>query len=93
MGDLPKNQTESLLTFPCDFTIKVFGMNSDNFEAAVFSIIRKHAPNVSDRTFSARKSGSGKYMALSITVHVESKDQLDSIYQALSAAPEILMTL
>lgn len=27
---------ESLLKFPCDFTLKVFGLASDEFEASVF---------------------------------------------------------
>lgn len=86
-------QSESLLKFPCDFTIKVFGNTSDEFEAAVFGIVHKHAPNFSDRAIQSRLSGNGKYCALSITVHVTSKEQLDSIYQDLSSSPQVLMAL
>ena len=39
MTDEPK---ETLLTFPCDFTIKVFGTASPAFDAAVSDIIHKH---------------------------------------------------
>ena len=84
---------ETLLTFPCDFTIKVFGTPSDEFEAAVYDIIQKHVPSVSDHVTQARASSSGKYIALSVTVHVDSKDQLDRIYQELSASPLVLMAL
>lgn len=87
------DQNESLLKFPCDFTIKVFGLASDEFEAAVFGIVHKIIPNLSDRAIHARKSENGKYLALSITVHAESKAQLDSIYQALSSSPLVLMAL
>lgn len=92
MGDTP-DQNESLLKFPCDFTIKVFGLAGDEFEAAVFGIVHKQVPNLSDRAIQSRKSENGKYLALSITVHVESKAQLDAIYHALSSSPHVLMAL
>lgn len=84
---------ESLLKFPCDFTIKVFGLANDDFEAAALGIIHKHAPNFTDQAFQARPSEGGKYKALSITIHAESKEQLDAIYMELSASPHILMVL
>ena len=93
MTDKQKQSNESLLTFPCDFTIKVFGMASDEFETAVFSIIHKHAPNLSDRMIQSRQSEHGKYCALTITVHVDSKEQLDRIYQDLSANKQVIMAL
>ncbi|RDI45143.1 HP0495 family protein [Aquicella lusitana] len=88
-----KEQKESLLKFPCDFTIKVFGIASDEFEATVLTIIHQHAPNLSDRAIQSRQSEHGKYCALTITVHVNSKEQLDRIYQDLSAAKQVIMAL
>lgn len=85
--------TETLLTFPCDFTIKVFGTTSDKFEAAVVGIIRKHVPNFSEGAIQLRPSANGKYSAISVTVRVDSKEQLDKIYIDLSNSPDILMTL
>lgn len=84
---------DSLLTFPCDFTIKVFGHKTDAFESAVLTIIHQHAPNLADRAIHMRPSKNGNYLSLSITVHVESKQQLDTIYQALSSSPHIIMAL
>lgn len=83
----------TLLTFPCDFTIKVFGKGSDEFEAAVLMIIHKHVPNLSGRAIQTRNSETGKYCALSITVHVDSKEQLDNIYYELSSSPHVIMAL
>jgi uncharacterized protein len=85
--------SETLLTFPCDFTIKVFGLASNEFEAAVLGIVHKEAPNSSDRAIQSRLSNNGKYMALSITFHATSKEQLDNIYRALSASPQVIMAL
>jgi putative lipoic acid-binding regulatory protein len=50
-------------------------------------------PNFSDRALQVRDSKNGKYCALNITVHVESREQLDNIYQALTASPQVLMAL
>jgi putative lipoic acid-binding regulatory protein len=82
-----------LLTFPCDFTIKVFGHTSDEFEATVLSIIHQHVPNIADRAIQTRPSSNQKYSAMSITVHVDSQEQLDRIYRDLSSSPQVLMAL
>lgn len=91
MTDKPADET--LLKFPCDFTIKVFGLGTDEFEGAVLMLIHKHVPNLSGRALQTRTSANGKYRAMSITVHVESKQQLDDIYRDLSASPHVLMAL
>lgn len=91
--DKPTSHDETLLTFPCDFTLKIFGLHSDKFEATVLMIIHKHVPNLSDRAIQIRPSEKGKYCALSITVHVDSKEQLDDIYRELSASPDVIMVL
>jgi putative lipoic acid-binding regulatory protein len=93
MTDEKTPSNETLLTFPCDFTIKVFGVASPEFEATVFDIIRKHIPIFSEQATKVRPSTNAKYNAMSITVHVESKDQLDRIYIDLSASPLVLMAL
>lgn len=84
---------ETLLTFPCDFTIKVFGTTSEKFEATVISIIRKHVPHFSEGAIQLRPSANGKYSAMSITIHAESKAQLDNIYQDLSSSSDVIMAL
>lgn len=93
MTDIPDEPGKSLLVFPCDFTLKVFGLGNDEFEAAVLMLIHKHIPNLSNRAIQSRPSANGKYRALTITVHVESKEQLDRIYQDLSSSPDVLMAL
>lgn len=93
MTDKTTPPTESLLTFPCDFTLKVFGLGTDEFEAEVLSLVHKQIPNFSERVIQSRASENGKYRALSITVHVQSKEQLDNLYRVLSTSPHILMVL
>lgn len=83
----------SLISFPCDFTIKVFGKESDSFENTVTAIIQEFIVTFTPQAMESRLSENGKYKSLSITIHVVSKEQLDNIYQALSSCPDVLMAL
>ena len=82
----------SLIEFPCDFPIKVFGLNQDGLEEMVLGLVRRHAP-LADDGLTSRLSGGGKYAALTITVGVQSQDQLDAVYRELTGCAEIIMAL
>ena len=82
---------DSLLTFPCDLAIKVFGRNEPAFRDTAVAIVREHYG--AEPTVSEHVSSRGAYKSLTITVHAESREQMDAIYQALVASAEILMVL
>ncbi|MEO8401448.1 MAG: DUF493 domain-containing protein [Gammaproteobacteria bacterium] len=82
-----------LLQFPCEFLIKIFGVASDEFEMEVITIIRKHIKELGENAIRSRPSKDGKYLALTITIHAESQEQLDEIYRSLSSSPLVLMAL
>lgn len=95
-GKLETNETEqfsSPMEFPCDFMIKAMGKNNDTFIDAVKRIINTHFPNVADNQFNTRPSKDDNYTAVTVTVHAESKDQLDKLYQDLTDEPSVLMAL
>jgi len=83
----------SLLKFPCDFTLKIFGISSEDFEKEALSIVHKHVPNLSENSLQTRLSRNEKYLALSVTVRVDSKEQLDDLYRELSSSPLIIMVI
>ena len=89
------NETEpsTAIQYPCDFSIKVMGASSAEFEIAVLSIIRRHTTNIKEDGIKSRLSKGGKYLALTITITAESQAQMDAIYQELSACEEVLMAL
>lgn len=82
---------ESLLTFPCEFPIKVMGKKSDEFEIAVLGIIRKHFKDIPSNALQVRDSAKGHYLAITVTVTAQSQEQLDAMYQELSAHELVLM--
>jgi putative lipoic acid-binding regulatory protein len=82
---------ESLLTFPTDLPIKVFGRNDAEFRAAVVAIIEKHYGKA--YTISELPSRQAAYVSLTITVRAESRAQIDAVYQDFVANERILMAL
>lgn len=84
---------QSLMHFPCDFSIKIIGKNSASFEADVLSIAQKHYPNVADGDIRSQLSQQGKYRSFNITVHATDQTTLDALYQELTKHPDANMVL
>lgn len=84
---------DSLLTFPCPFTFKVIGRSGTDFEGAVVQIFRTHYPHLGEGAIHTKPSKNDNYTALSITVTVDSQEQLDATYQELSNHPFVLFAL
>lgn len=84
---------ETLLQFPCQFPIKVMGKGSIEFDLLVMELIRPHVGQLEADAVKSRPSKNGNYLAVTVTVTVASKQQLDAIYQSLSAHPQVLMAL
>ncbi len=84
---------ETLLTFPCQFPVKVMGKNNIEFDLLVLEIIRRHAPDLHEQAVTTKTSRDANYMSVTVMLCATSKQQLDSIYQDLSSHPQVLMTL
>ena len=84
---------DTLLEFPCQFPIKVMGNNSANFENEIVMIVRRHIPQLGEAAVRSRPSKTGKYLSVTITFSAQSKAQIDEIYRAVHAHPEVRMML
>jgi putative lipoic acid-binding regulatory protein len=82
---------ESLLKFPTDLPVKVFGRNDAEFRAAVVEIIEKHFGKAYTITEVASKQAA--YVSLTVTVRVDSRAQIDALYQDFVSSPHVLMAL
>ena len=72
---------ETLLEFPCDFTIKVMGYAEDDFDALVVSLVREHCQDIAEGAVTTRTSKGGKYLSVSVTVTATSKPQLSNRFK------------
>jgi putative lipoic acid-binding regulatory protein len=93
MPPTPESTSESLLTFPCTFPIKVMGLTQDNFAQTIVLVVQKHVPDYDAATLEMRASRAGKYLSLTCTVNATSREQLDNLYRELSAHPMVSMVL
>jgi len=84
---------ESPLTFPCQFPIKVMGLNSDNFENQIFMIANQHVGNLGEAAIKSRPSSSAKYLSVTVTITATSRKQLDNLYRAFNKHPDVKMVL
>ena len=82
---------ESLLQFPTDVPVKVFGRNDAEFRAAAVEIIEKHFGKAYTVTEVASRQAA--YVSLTVTVRAESRAQLDALYQDFVASAQVLMAL
>ena len=86
-------QHESLLEFPCEFPVKIMGRTADDFEALVCEIVSRHDPDFTAEKMSVRASRDGNFVAVTVVIVAQSREQLDDLYRELSAHERILMAL
>jgi putative lipoic acid-binding regulatory protein len=84
---------ETLLEFPCDFPLKIMGVNAADFAQAIAVVVQNHAPDFDAATMAMRASKAGNYLALTCTVRATSQAQLDVLYRALTAHPMVRVVL
>lgn len=84
---------ETLLEFPCDFDIKAMGETSEDLDAIVVEIVRRHVEDIAEGAVSSRQSSGGKFTSITVTIRATSKPQLDAIYQDLTNHERIKFVL
>lgn len=85
--------SESLVEYPCDFPLKIFGAQHPDYAQAVLDIVIQHAPDFDATGMEMRASKTAKYISLTCTIRANSREQLDAVYQALCDHPLIKMVL
>jgi putative lipoic acid-binding regulatory protein len=84
---------DSLIEYPCDFPIKIFGEAQPGFAQAIATVVLVHAPDFDAASIEMRSSSTAKYISLTCTIRATSREQLDSLYRDLSSHPMVKMVL
>lgn len=79
--------------FPCEFAIKAMGLAEEGFDNLVVEIVREHCANIYEGAVTTKESRNGKYLSVTVMIQAESLDQLNAIYDALTAHEKVLMRL
>jgi len=88
-----KELTSSLIEFPSEFPLKIFGLQQEGFTRAVLEVVTKHDPGFSAASIETRTSKNARYLSLTCTIQAVSQIQLDALYQELCDHPSIVMVL
>ncbi len=73
------------LQFPCDMPMKVIGVNSTDFEKAVWKIVERHQLGVFMEDVQSKLSSKAVYRSISFSFLALSRDQVDALYIDLTA--------
>jgi hypothetical protein len=84
---------DSLITYPCDFPIKIMGVTQDGFAQAIVDVVLLHDPEFDADKMEMRPSSKGNYLSLTVTVRATSREQLDNLYRTLSSHPMVKVVL
>jgi len=82
-----------LLTFPCDFPVKIMGRTGDDFRALTRDIVERHMGTVAPAQITERLSRDGNFLALTYNLTPQSREQLDNLYRELSSSEAVVMAL
>jgi uncharacterized protein len=88
-----KTLKDTLIDFPCDFPIKVFGQSQQGFAQAVMEVVLQHDPEFKPASIEMKSSKNARYISLTCIVRATSQQQLDNIYRDLCDHPQIIMVL
>ena len=91
---LPEDELQtSLIEYPCDFPLKIFGKQQAGFAQAVLEVVTKHDPGFLAASMEMRASKTARYVSLTCTIRATSREQLDATYQDLCDHPMVVMVL
>ena len=84
---------DSLIEYPSDFPLKIFGEAKPGFAQAIATVVQKHAPDFDSKSIEMRSSSNAKYLSLTCTIRATSREQLDNLYRDLTSHPMVKMVL
>lgn len=86
-----------LIDYPCDYAFKamcrVDKSSVQSSVAMIEELVMLHLPQAALLETSSKKSRTGKFESVTITVRLTGREQLDAIYRGLSASAKVVMTL
>ncbi len=94
MTDDSSNSVDlNVLEFPCYIEVKIFFLNNDDDEQLVKQLVMEHIDERWLERWQCKQSSAGKYRSASAGVNAQNREQMDQLFRALSAHPNVLMVI
>ena len=74
---------------PCHHTFKIMGEMQYPLAQVVSDIAVRICPGFDASRITMRPSSGGKYLSVTVEVYLETREQINALYAAFNAAPEI----
>jgi putative lipoic acid-binding regulatory protein len=84
---------DSLIEYPCEFPVKIFGETRPDFAQTIANVVIAHAPDFDSASIEMRSSSNARYISLTCTIRATSREQLDNLYRELTSHPMVKMVL
>lgn len=84
---------KEILKFPTEIAIKAMGRSSDTLALHVGELVGPHVTADKIISVTTRPSKAGNFLSVTVRIVADSREQLDTIYQALTDSDEVLMAL
>lgn len=84
---------QPVMQFPMNFPVKIMGLNNPAFPGVIADLTKEHFSDFDKGTLKIEFSKTKKYMALTVTVNAQSREQLDGFYLALTSNPMVKVAL
>ncbi len=86
-------EREVVIDFPCVFPIKIMGPSDQVFIDEIKALVDQHVPGLTEAAWKHRPSAKGNFVGLTVTFEATSREQLDNLYRAITAHPDVKMCI
>ncbi len=88
------NSDEKLgLQFPCEFPLKVMGKNVCSLRKSIEHIVKQYVLTEHQISITERHSKETRFVAITVTIKAQNRQQLDDLYLAFNKHSDVMMTL
>lgn len=91
-----KTMTDSkqpLITFPCDYPIKVIGDMTPDFKDFVTRVVRRYDPDLREQNISVNASRNGRFLSVRLIIRATGEPQIASLFAELKGSGRVRMVL
>ena len=82
-----------LWDFPHRMTLKVMGESCHDLRQLVLAELRERNIEHEPATCNEKMSGKGNYLSISVVITVQNREEVETLYLALNARPEVKIVL
>lgn len=81
------------IEYPCEFAFKAVAKSKTGIENELRSVVASVISENNVLSSKLMKSKNGKFESVTIAAKLQSREELEAVYKALSDYPDVLMTL